>query len=68
MVLDSVNQLLRVLESHAHGYSLGFNLYACVVQEVINVARRVSCGENYRAKEFPSVGTDHTIRFIVGYK
>lgn len=48
VVLQAVDEFLGVFEAHAYGDAFGLDVDALVAQEVVDVACRVPCGEEYR--------------------
>ncbi len=60
MVLQLVDKMLWVFESHTYGYAFGFEAHAVVGKGVVYVAGRVACGEYHRASPLPAVGRHYS--------
>ncbi len=60
MILQAVNQLLRVLKPHPYGNPFRLQLDAGLHQRGIDITRRMPCGENHRAIPLTAVGSDRT--------
>ena len=48
MILHPINQRLRMLDSHSHRERLRFHQNLLLVQQLINIPRRMPCRQNHR--------------------
>ena len=48
MILDGVNQSLRVLDTHTHSKALRLKAHAIVVESVVDILRRVTRSQHHR--------------------
>ena len=58
MILQAVDELLRVLEAHTDGNTFWLQFYSVAVEETVYVSGRVSCGKDYASTVFGAVGSD----------
>ncbi len=60
MVLQTVDKVLRMLQTHSHGNAFGLQGNATVQKHGIDVSRRMPRGENHRSLHLGAVGTGHS--------
>ena len=60
MVLDRIDERLRMLDAHPHGKGLGLDAHAAAVEQFVNIARRMACGEHHGGAFDQAVAAPHT--------
>ena len=67
MILNLVNQMLRMLKSHSHGQAFGLNTNFLLPKHLIYVTGRMPCCKNYRPLKLFSSVTRHTSYLAIFY-